>query len=376
MKIHYFPILASLVLVSLINNAAFAQYKFKVEIKQEATPVKNQDQTGTCWSFATASFLESELIRMGKGIHDLSEMYVVRHVYKEKAKNFIDKKGNAQFSQGSLSHDLTMAIERYGIVPENVYTGKREGEQRHDHTELEASLKGLVRGLAQQKVLSYRWKQVYEAILDTYLGQAPNEFVYQGKTYTPKEFAKSLNLQMSDYISITSFSHNDFYETFILDLPDNFSKGYYYNVPLDEFEAAVDHALYNGYTVSWDADVTEEGFSNYQGLAVLPSSEKAKHIFRKPIKQLDVTQELRQAEFEAERTTDDHLMHITGIATDQQGTKYYIVKNSWGKNSGQDGYIYVSSAYFRLKSISVMMHKDALPMTVADKLAFNAQGRK
>ncbi|MGB0521521.1 MAG: C1 family peptidase [Flammeovirgaceae bacterium] len=376
MRIHYQSVLASLVLLTLLNNTTFAQYKFTVIVQNEATPVKNQDQTGTCWSFATASFLESELIRQGKGKHDLSEMFVVRKVYKEKAANYLAKKGKAVFSQGSLSHDLIDAIGQYGIVPETVYTGMQEGERWHDHSELEVSLKGLLDGLAKKENVSYRWKQIYDTILDTYMGQAPEAFTYQGKTYTPQSFAKELNIQTEDYISITSFAHHDFYETFVLDLPDNFAGGYYYNLPLDEFQSAIDHALQNGYTVSWDADVTEDGFCTYNGVAVIPENPNAKHLFKKPIKEVTVTQELRQAQFESEETTDDHLMHITGMAKDQQGNTYYIVKNSWGEKSGKDGYMYVSAAYLRLKSISVMMHKDALPMMVSDKLSFNIQGRK
>ena len=376
MRFNYLPWIVSSILFSFLHSAAFAQYKFKVEVQHEATPVKNQDQTGTCWSFATASFLESELIRMGRGTHDLSEMFVVRNVYKEKAKHFLAQKGNVNFGQGSLSHDLISAVDQYGIVPESAYNGKREGDRSYNHNELEASLKGLLSGLVKQEVLSHRWIGIYNTILDTYMGQAPEEFTYQGQTYTPKSFARSIGLEMNDYISITSFSHNRFYETFILDLPDNFAKGYYYNVPLDEFEATLDNALHNGYTVSWDADVTETGFSAYEGIAVLPSDEDCRNMFKKPCDELNVTQELRQAQFDNEKTTDDHLMHITGIAKDQKGKKYYIVKNSWGSKSGQDGYVYVSAAYFRLKSISITVHKDALPMMVADKLAFTAQGRK
>lgn len=376
MRIHYLPWIISSVLFSFLHSGAFAQYKFKVEVQHQATSVKNQDNTGTCWSFATASFLESELMRMGQGKHDLSEMFVVRNVYKEKAKNYLENKGETNFSQGSLSHDLITAIENYGIVPESVYTGKREGERSYNHNELEHSLRNLLTTLVTKNALSQQWMSLYSTILDTYMGKAPEQFTYKGETYTPKSFTKSIGLNMNDYISITSFSHHQFYETFILDLPDNFAKGYYYNVPLDEFEATLDNALKNGYTVSWDADVTEKGFSAYEGIAILPLEENAKHLFKRPCEEMSVDQTLRQAQFESQKTTDDHLMHITGIARDQDGNKYYIAKNSWGKKSGQNGYMYISAAYFRLKSISLTMHKDALPMPVADKLAFTAQGMR
>ena len=344
------------------------KYEFTIEDKIDCTSVKSQGRTGTCWSYATSSFLESELIRKGKGMHDLSEMFVVSNIYKDKARNYIYRQGKANFSQGSLAHDPIAVAKRYGIVPEAVYAGKEKGAKRHDHSEMEKALKGMLDGVLKQKRLSKKWFTAFQAVLDVYLGETPEKFVYQGKEYTPKSFAKSMDINPDDYVSISSFTHHPFYEKFILEIPDNYSNGAFYNLPIHEVEAIVDNAIRNGYSVAWDGDVSEKGFSASKGIAVAPVDNKREDLFTKPGPETNVTQEMRQETFESYATTDDHLMHLTGIAKDQKGTKYYLIKNSWGEISPHKGFLYMSAPYMRLKMVAILVHKDAIPKDIAKKL--------
>ena len=345
-----------------------AGYEFETVNSIECTPVKSQGNTGTCWSFATSSFLESEVIRKGKGYHDLSEMFVVRNVYKDKAKNYVLRQGKANFSQGSLSHDLINVAQRYGVVPESVYSGKLDGAEKHDHGEMIAVLKGMLDGVLKRKKLSPSWSKAFDCVVDVYLGDMPEEFTYAGKTYTPQSYAESLDINPKDYVNITSYTHHPYYSQFVLEIPDNYSNGNFYNVPMGEMEEIVDHAVKNGYTIAWDGDVSEKGFSAKNGLAILPEDAKREDLFEKPGKEMNVTQELRQITFESYSTTDDHLMHLTGTAKDQSGTKYYLIKNSWGEISDHKGFLYMSEAYFQLKTVSVMIHKDAIPKEIAKKM--------
>ncbi len=365
-------ILALLVVVSLpaqVQLEKESKYDFKVEQKVECTEVKSQDRTGTCWSFATSSFLESEMIRKGKGTHDLSEMFVVRNIYRDKAKNYVLRQGKANFSQGSLSHDLIRVAKRHGIVPESVYSGKLEGAEKHNHSEMEAVLKGMLDGVLKMKNLSPKWPIAFDCVVDTYLGEAKDEFTYNGKKYTPKTFVDEMDINPDDYVSITSYTHHPFYEPFILEIPDNYSNGSFYNVPMDEMESIVDNAIKNGFSVAWDGDVSEKGFSAKEGMAVLPKDAKREDLFVNPGEELKVTQQLRQETFESYATTDDHLMHLTGVAKDKKGTKYFLIKNSWGEVSDFKGYLHMSEAYFELKTVAVMVHKDAIPVSIAKKLA-------
>ncbi len=331
-------------------------YGFEVQTSVDCTPVKSQDRTGTCWSYATSSFLESEVIRLGKGQHDFSEMYTVRNIYKDKALNYLLRQGKANFSQGSLAHDPIFIAQQLGIVPESVYSGLLEGAQKHDHGEMEAVLRGMLDGLLKRKQLSANWKTAVEGVLDAYLGSAPETFVYQGQTYTPQSFAASLGIVPDDYVQITSFTHRPFYRPFVLEIPDNYSNGLFYNVPLAEIEMIVDHALEKGYSVSWDGDVSEKGFSARNGIAVLPLDAERDDLFRQPGPERAVTQSSRQLDFESYATTDDHLMHLAGVAQDKTGTKYYLIKNSWGEISDYKGYLYMSQAYFQSKTVSVLLH--------------------
>jgi len=335
-------------------------YGFKMEKTISCTPIKSQDRTGTCWSFATSSFLESEAIRMGHGPQDFSEMYVVRNVYKDKARNYILRQGKANFSQGSLSHDLIRILSQSGVVPESTYSGLLLAENAHDHSEMEAGLKGFLDGVLKSKRLSKNWPKAFEAILDSYMGSVPSKFKYNGKEFNSKSLAKSLDINPKDYVNLTSFSHHPFGESFILEIPDNYSNGSFINVPIDELMELIDEALEAGYTVAWDGDVSEKGFDAKKGIAVLPVDKERKDLFDKPGKELKVNQALRQEHFESYSTTDDHLMHLIGKAEDKKGNEYYIIKNSWGEISPFKGYLYMSKAYAKMKTVAIMVHKDVL----------------
>lgn len=344
-----------------------AQYDFKVDKEIKYTAVKSQDRTGTCWSFATSSFLESELKRMGKGEYDLSEMYTVRNIYMNKAQNYLFRQGKANFSQGSLSHDVINAFRMGGTMPESVYSGIVKGDEKHDHDELSKVLTGMIKSLTKVKRPSSKWRQVVDAVLDVYLGAAPQKFKYKGKEYSPQSFAASLGIEPDDYLSISSYTHHPFYRNFVLEIPDNYSNGAYQNVPLVELMKITDHALKNGFSIAWDGDVSEKGFSSNAGMAILPTDEEREDLFLNPNKELFVDQELRQSTFENYSTTDDHLMHVVGTAKDKKGTKYYIIKNSWGEKGPYQGLLYMSEAYFKLKTVAILLHKDGIPKDIQSK---------
>lgn len=350
-----------LLLVLLLSSmTAFAQYEFTDVVRSQCTEVKSQGRTGTCWSFATASFLESEVSRkLGKKV-DLSEMYVVKETYKDKARNYVLRKGKANFSQGSLSHDLIRVAAKSGLMPESALSGYTFNKERYDHSELASGLKGFLDGVIKQKRLTPLWDDALEAILDVYVGETPKRFTYEGKQFTPSTFVDHIGLKPEDYISFASFSHHPFYDTFILEVPDNYSNGSYYNIPIDKMEELVDHALKNGHTVAWDGDVSEKGFGRKEGIAILPKKIE-EDMFENPVEEKKVTQQLRQDAYMNYSTTDDHLMHIVGIAKDQKNNSYYIVKNSWGDSTPYGGYLYMSKAYFKMKTVGVMVSKDALP---------------
>lgn len=350
----------TLLVITLVCTASFGQYEFKHTKEIDCTAVKSQARTGTCWSFATASFIESELMRTGKGEHNLSEMFVVRNIYKDKARNYVLRQGKANFSQGSLSHDLISIIKKGGVVPESVYSGLTEGQKAHDHSEMEAGLKGFLDGVLKSKRLSKKWPIALEGIIDTYMGEFPSSFEYNGKKTDPIALAKELEIDAKNYVSLTSFTHHAFHEKFILEIPDNYSNGSFYNVALDEMMSTLDRALDKGYTVAWDGDVSEKGFDAKKGIAVLPTVPGRKDLFENPGTEVKVTQELRQDNFMSFSTTDDHLMHIVGTAEDQNGNEYYIIKNSWGAISPYKGYLYMSKPYVAMKTIAIMVHKDVL----------------
>lgn len=390
-------IISLALLAFLISGTAFAQekttekkgYEFTIVKEVASTPAKDQSRAGTCWSYAGLGLLESELIKTGKGEYDLSEMWIVRHAYLEKAELYIRFHGHNNFSGGGGFHDITEMIKKYGIVTEEAYLGLNYGLDNHNHSELDQVLKAFCDAVIKGKQLTTAWKPAFNAILDTYLGEAPKEFTYKGVSYTPKEFAKHLGLNMDDYIEIGSFTHHPFYSQFIIEIPDNWLLGSIYNVPLNEMMEIIDRAIEEGYTVGWGADVSEKGFSWKNAVAIVPSQDKADlsgterdkwekltpaeraraaYSFDGTAKEKTITQEMRQEGFDNYTTTDDHGMVIVGIAKDQNGTKFYKIKNSWGSESDYDGYFFASEAFLRYKTIDIMINKNALSKPMKKKL--------
>ena len=353
-----------------LSNQAQENYKFTTTVDIESTPVINQDETGTCWSFSSTSFLESEIIRLtGKKI-DLSEMYTVRNTYSKKLENYIMRQGKAQFGEGGLAHDVINSVKEYGLVPQEAYNGLSDNQEHHNHTELIAILKAMsktyINNPAQK--LSKNWKPATEAVLDIYLGKNISNFKYNGKNYTPQSFLKMTKVIPQDYITITSFTHVPFYESFVLNIPDNWSNGNMYNIPLKDMISTIDYALEKGFSVELDCDISEPTFSSKNSIAVIPKNNKNNELALKAIyPEMNITQIYRQDEFENYATTDDHLMHITGLLQDQNGSKYYKVKNSWGTNE-TEGFVYLSEAYMKLKAISITLHKDAIHSKIAKKI--------
>ena len=347
------------------------------------TPVKNQNKSGTCWCFAGTSLLEEDVLRRGGPELDLSEMYWVRQNYIEKAKKYMRMDGTINFAQGGGFADVMDAARDYGAMPEDVYSGLNYGEDKHSHYEMADALKAYLDAIrGGKRNLTDSWLKGFTAILDAYLGEVPEEFTYKGKKYTPQSFAKEFKLNPEEYITVTSFTHHPFYTWFPLEIADNWRWSSSYNVPMDEMKAIVDEALEKGYTVGWAADVSEPGWQWRKGYAILPAekgpedltdNEAAKweqmtekerkeltyNNIKGPVKEKEVTQESRQKHFDNKETTDDHGMVIVGIAEDQEGNRYYKVKNSWDTNQIYDGFTYVSMPYFLDKTISVTMNKKA-----------------
>lgn len=348
-------------------------YKFKPVKDIKVTEVKDQASTGTCWCFATTSFLEAELIRQGKGEYDLSEMFTVRNNYKDRLFDNYIREGKGNINPGSVCHMATDAIAKYGIMPESAYHGINYGSERHNHGEMSTYMKALAAASIELKTLSPQYKAIMENLFDTYLGKVPETFEYNGKTYTAKSFAKELGFDdMSDYVELTSFSHHNFYEKIAVEVPDNWDHGTMYNLPIDEFAEVIDYALKNGFTISWDGDLTST-FKHNNGIAIEPANvaDYAEALkFEKKFPELVVTQENRQKDFEEFRTVDDHVMHITGLFTDQDGNYFYKTKNSWGtgRNEEMGGYLYMSKSYVLMRCISIMVHKDAIPKDIRKKL--------
>ena len=377
----------------LSTFSAFAQgYQFTEVVTVPATPVKNQAATGTCWCFATTSFMESELLRMGKGEYDLSEMFIVRQKYMNQLQDNYLRRGEGNIGQGSLSHTFMNAYRQVGIVPEEVYKGINYDSERHNHYEMAQYMEAIANVAVKNKKRSPEYDKLIRNLFDTYLGELPAQFTYKGKEYTPKSFAESLGLNMDDYIELTSFTHHPYYVKFDVEVPDNWEHSLMYNLPLDEMIETVDYALNNGFTVCWDGDVSEKGFSFKNGVAINPEVKKVEDFsntdrarfekmdekerleevykFEQPYPEIKVTPEIRQEGFEAFVTTDDHLMHLTGIAKDQNGTKYYITKNSWSTDRNKfGGYLNMSESFVRAKTIYVMVHKDAIPKAIRTKLS-------
>jgi bleomycin hydrolase len=337
----------------------------------KATSVKNQAMTGTCWCFATTSLVESEEIRKDKTDIDLSEMFTVRNIYIEKAKNYILRDGKAQFGEGGLGHDEIRAVANYGAVPLSTYSGLINGEKSYNHQKLFNELKHYLDTILKIQPIPNDWLDGYVKILDTYLGVPPKEFPYDGKTYTPISFSKEvLHFDANDYVNLTSFTHQPYFQSFVLQVPDNFSSGSFYNLPLNELINIVKDAVDKGYTVAWDADVSNKGFMQGQGLALNldNNTSYSKEQINPDLSEANYDADIRQKLYENLTTQDDHLMHITGIEKSKNGKTFFIVKNSWGKIGPFDGYINVSEAYFAINTISVVIPKAALSKELLEKL--------
>lgn len=388
-------------LLSAFGMTLFAQhvkpeaegFKFTDKIVLPATGVKDQSRTGTCWSFSAISMLESEMLRLNKPSVDLSEMFIVYHAYNEKAEKYVRMHGLNNFDAGGSFHDVTNMIRKFGVVPESVYSGLNYGEEKHVHNEMDQLLKDQMTTIVKNpnKKLSTVWSEAVASVLNAYLGKVPERFEYEGKSFSPQSFARDfVGLNMDDYVEVTSFSHHPFYTKFILEVPDNWSWDGLYNVPLPELEEIIDYSLSKGYSVAWASDVSEKGFlSSNKGVAMVPvkkttdmtdterarwekltsrEKEEETYKFDQPVPELEITQELRQIAFNDYETTDDHGMHIIGLAVDQNGKEYYKTKNSWGDYNMHDGFFYASKAYVKYKTTSIMVHKDGIPMPVRKKL--------
>ncbi|MCR4965776.1 MAG: aminopeptidase [Bacteroidales bacterium] len=402
-----FFILIAVAALVMSGNIALAQnddakeegYVFTVKKELPITSVKDQNRAGTCWCYSGLGFIEAELLRMGKGEYDLSEMYIVANTYNDRAMAAVRTHGDVSFSQGGSFYDVLYGMKAFGLVPESeMRPGAAYGDTLSDHGELSALTDAMVKAIAtgDHKKLQTDadgkplWIKAVAAVHETYLGKNPESFSYNGVTYTPKSFYESLGLNPDDYVSITSYTHHPFYEKFVLEIQDNWRWSQVYNVPLDEMMAIFDNAINNGYTVAWGSDVSESGFRNNikNGFCVLPdlagdtkavgsdmahwtglsTAERAKESTSKPTPQRWVTQEERQSAYDNWETTDDHGMLIYGIATDQMGNEYYMVKNSWGKYGKYDGMFYASKAFVRYKTMNIVVHKDAIPKDIKKKL--------
>ena len=377
------------ILIISIAVSAQGTYNFNVIKENPITSVKNQASTGTCWSFSGVALLESELIRMNKGEFDLSDMYIVRKNYEDKAKKNARLHGNINFSQGGSFADVVETINDFGILPEEAYEGLSYGAETHDHSELERVLAGYMNGVIESRNLTPVWFNGFNAILDNYLGEVPATFIYDGEEFTPHSFAEYLELNQDDYVSLTSFTHHPFYKAFPIEVPDNWRWALSYNLPIDEFMEVMETAVMNGYTIAWASDVSEAGFSRL-GIAVVPDESSPmnagsdqEHWLGQSTRERDaslrsrvgidilaeksITQEMRQKAFDNHETTDDHGMQIYGIASDQNGNKYFMVKNSWGDTGPYNGLWYASFPFVKYKTMSIVLHKEAIPANIASR---------
>ena len=362
MNILKFNITLFILLLSLTLAQAQQHPDFEIIKQNRTTIVKNQGRSGTCWSYATLSFLESEVLRKKDLEINLSEIFPVYYAYISKAKYYLQLHGKANFSQGGQAHDVINEMRVYGLMPESAYNGLISNSTTHNHSKLEKELKNYIDSILDIKTIQQSWEYQVIDILNKHLGEPPTTFKYDKKEYTPKTFTTDfLELNSDDYVELTTFSHHPYYEQIDVEVPDNWSHDSYYNLPFDEFMQVMEYAITNGYSICWDGDVSEKDFNYEKGIATLTESDLF-FIKKKGI------EDARQICFDNHLTTDDHLMHITGIAKDKTGKKYFITKNSWGNTNKFDGYLYMSEDYIALKTVAIMVHKSAIPKKIRKKL--------
>jgi len=350
------------ILTFLITNTFAQGDDFKVVIANPATEVKFQMESGQfCWSYATCSFLESELIRMGKGEHDLSEDFFIYQTFIDKAFNYVLRQGYTSFKNGGLAHDVLRTVSKKGVVPAPYYKIDYAPYTKGPKYILSSHVKTIVK----EDLASRNWQKHYIALLDSYFLRRNDNFTYKDNSYTSKAFAEHLGINCDDYLSITSFTHHPFYEKFVLEIPDNYANGSYLNLPLNDFSQIVDSCLMKGFTIVWDGCMSGNGYSNDKGIAILPANRHLKQQnLNSTTKESETNQQKRQVAFEGLRTSDDHLMHIIGIAHNSNGKKFYITKDSGGEYGPYKGYLYMSEAYFKMNTISITLNKTALPETI------------
>ncbi len=382
---------AVLCALGLTANAQEEGFKFTTVKANPTTAIRNQNQSGTCWAFSSLSYFEAELLRLGKGEHDLCEMFVAHKTYEDRARAAVRMHGDVSFSQGGSFYDVVYCMKHYGMVPQDAMPqpGTLYGDTLPNHNELFNIAEAYVAAIAKgnQKKLSPVWFKGLNAVYDAYLGEVPTKFTHNGKEYTPQSYMTSLGLNMDDYVSLTSYTHHPFYESFVIEVQDNWRWAQSYNLPLDEFMAVMDNALNNGFSFAWGADVSEIGFTR-DGIAVCPDADKGadltgsdmarwtgmsavdkrRELTSRPLPEITVTQDMRQEAYDNWETTDDHGMLVYGIAKDQNGKEYYMVQNSWGKSGKYNGVWYASKAFVAYKTMNILIHKDAIPKKIAKKL--------
>ncbi len=386
-------IISLILIVSYIGG--FAQkdttgFVFTTIKENKITSVKNQNRSSTCWAYSALGFLEAELLRLNKGDHDFSEMFVVYHTMLDRAVNYVRLHGDASFSPGGSFYDVLYCWRHYGIVPDKAMpAGVMYGDTLANHSDLDAAAKAYVDVIAKSTAskISPLWRRPLEAIYETYLGKLPQEFTYKGKKYTPRSFADSFGLNMDDYVSLTSYSHHPFYEAFAIEIQDNWRGAKSYNLPIDELMQVMRNAVNTGYTIAWGSDVSEEGFTR-NGIAVMPDVKKGAELTgsdmahwlglskadrraeltSRPLPEMTVTQQMRQEAYDNWETTDDHGMLIYGLAKDQNGKQYFMVKNSWGLSGKYKGFWYASEAFVAYKTMNIVVHKNAIPKEILKKL--------
>ncbi|MDR1876978.1 MAG: aminopeptidase [Flavobacteriaceae bacterium] len=359
------------------NKSENAHFQFTIIKQLDNTSVKNQGSSGTCWSYSGNSFLESEVYKKSKKVIDIAEIYTARKTYEDKAKLYILMDGHINYGDGGELHDVINMYKKYGAIPQEAYTGLLNGAVTNNFHVMQKELKEYIDEVKSKKVpINLDWTRNFSDILDKHIGAVPQKFTYQGKTYTPQSFAKEvIDLNPEDYVELTSYKDYPYYTQFFLPLPDNWSGDWAYNVTMTDLTDIIDNALKEGYTLGWATDVSEPYFSWKNGIAYVPdidiyniTAEQKADLFTSPKPDKKITEQMRQDAINNKTTTDDHGMHIVGLAKDQTGKEYYIVKNSWGATNDFQGYLYVTKPYVQLKSTAIFVNKNGIPKDTRKKL--------